>query len=85
MSRVSMIHHLNVQISNRERTQAWYQNVLGVEFIDRGSVSNQRQLQLCLGTGEIHFTERPSPRRSPPTTSPWRFPIGRERWPTSIR
>src|SRR5262245_49388717 len=42
MSRVSMIHHLNVQISNRERTQEWYQRVLGVEFIDRGSVSNQR-------------------------------------------
>jgi catechol 2,3-dioxygenase-like lactoylglutathione lyase family enzyme len=62
MSRVSMIHHLNVQISNRERTQEWYQRVLGVEFIDRGAVSNQRQLQLYLGTGEIHFTETPEPQ-----------------------
>jgi catechol 2,3-dioxygenase-like lactoylglutathione lyase family enzyme len=62
MSRVSMIHHLNVQIRNRERTQEWYQKVLGVEFIDRGSGSNQRQLQLYLGTGEIHFTETPEPQ-----------------------
>jgi len=57
-----MIHHLNVQISNRERSQEWYQRVLGVEFIDRGSVSNQRQLQLYLGTGEIHSTETPEPQ-----------------------
>ena len=62
MSKVSMIHHLNVQISNREHTQEWYQEVLGVEFIDRGPVSNQRQLQLYLGTGEIHFTETPEPQ-----------------------
>jgi catechol 2,3-dioxygenase-like lactoylglutathione lyase family enzyme len=62
MSKVSMIHHLNVQISNRERSQEWYQRVLGVEFIDRGPVSNQRQLQLYLGTGEIHFTETLEPQ-----------------------
>ena len=62
MSKVSTIHHINVQMSNRERTQEWYQKVLDVEFIDRGPVSNQRQLQLHLGTGEIHFTETPEPQ-----------------------
>jgi catechol 2,3-dioxygenase-like lactoylglutathione lyase family enzyme len=60
-----MIHHINIQISDRERTRAWYEEVLGVAFIDRGPVSNQRQLQLHLGTGEVHFTATPQPQTIP--------------------
>jgi catechol 2,3-dioxygenase-like lactoylglutathione lyase family enzyme len=56
-----MIHHVNVQISNRERTREWYEQVLGAEFLDRGPALNKRQLQLRLGSGEIHFTETPNP------------------------
>ena len=36
MSRVTMIQHINIQISNRERTREWYEKVLGAEFLDRG-------------------------------------------------
>ena len=35
--------------------------LLGAEFLDRGPALNKRQLQLRLGTGEIHFTETPHP------------------------
>ena len=65
MSRIRLIHHVNVPISNRERTREWYEKVLGAEFLDRGSASNARQLQMRLGTGEIHFTERPQPTPTP--------------------
>jgi len=61
MSRIKLIHHINVPISDRERTREWYEKVLGAEFLDRGAASNKRQLQLRLGTGEIHFTETPRP------------------------
>jgi catechol 2,3-dioxygenase-like lactoylglutathione lyase family enzyme len=61
MSRIRLIHHINVPISNRERTREWYEKVLGAEFLDRGPALNTRQLQLRLGTGEIHFTETPHP------------------------
>ena len=29
MSKVNMIHHVNIQITNRERTREWYEKVLG--------------------------------------------------------
>ncbi len=61
MSRIKMIHHVNVQISNRERTREWYEKVLGAEFLDRGPALNKRQLQLRIGSGETHFTETPQP------------------------
>jgi catechol 2,3-dioxygenase-like lactoylglutathione lyase family enzyme len=35
--------------------------VLGAEFLDRGPALNERQLQLRLGSCEIHFTETPKP------------------------
>ena len=38
MSRISMIHHINIQITDRERTREWYERVLGAEFLDRGPV-----------------------------------------------
>jgi len=58
---IKMIHHVNVQISDRERTRAWYEKVLGAEFLDRGPALNRRQLQLRVGSGEIHFTVTPHP------------------------
>jgi catechol 2,3-dioxygenase-like lactoylglutathione lyase family enzyme len=61
MSRVTMIQHINIQISNRERTREWYEKVLGAEFLDRGPELNSRQLQLRVGSGEIHTTHSPNP------------------------
>src|SRR5437899_4505544 len=65
MSRVTMIQHINIQISNRERTREWYEKVLGAEFLDRGPALNKRQLQLRLGCSEIHFTETANPNAIP--------------------
>jgi len=61
MSRVTMIQHINIQISNRERTREWYEKVLGAEFLDRGPELNSRQLQLRIGSAEIHTTHTPNP------------------------
>jgi len=61
MFRIKLIHHVNVQISDRQRARDWYTKVLGAEFLDRGPALNRRQLQLRLGSSEIHFTERPQP------------------------
>ncbi len=57
MSRVSIIHHINIQISDRQQTREWYERVLGAEFLDRGPALNQRQLQLRIGAGEIHTSD----------------------------
>jgi catechol 2,3-dioxygenase-like lactoylglutathione lyase family enzyme len=65
MSRVKLIHHVNVQISDRQQTREWYETVLGAEFLDRGPALNHRQLQLRIGSGEMHFTETPQPTRVP--------------------
>ncbi len=64
MPRIKMIHHVNVQISDRQRTREWYERVLGAEFLDRGPL-NGRQLQLRIGTGEMHFSETPNPSPMP--------------------
>ena len=61
MSRVTMIQHINIQISNRERTREWYGKVLGAEFLDRGPELNKGQLQLRIGSGEIHTTYASNP------------------------
>ena len=65
MFRTKLIHHVNVQISDRERARDWYTKVLGAEFLDRGPALNRRQLQLRLGSSEIHFTETPHPMPTP--------------------
>ena len=57
MSRINMIHHINIQITDRNRTREWYESVLGAEFLDRGPALNKRQLQLRIGTGEIHTSD----------------------------
>ena len=59
MSKISMIHHINIQITDRQRTREWYEKVLGAEFLDRGPALNKRQLQLRIGTGEIHTSDTP--------------------------
>src|SRR5439155_17512127 len=61
MPRVTMVPHINVQITNRQRTQEWYENVLGARFRDRGPERNTRQLQLHIGNAEMHFTELDNP------------------------
>jgi len=65
MARIKMIHHVNLQISDRRRTRAWYERVLDAEFHDRGPALNERQLQLRIGTAEVHFTETPRPATIP--------------------
>jgi catechol 2,3-dioxygenase-like lactoylglutathione lyase family enzyme len=65
MSRVTLIQHINLQVSNRQQTREWYETVLGAEFLDRGPELNKRQLQLRIGNGEIHTTDTPNPVRVP--------------------
>ena len=60
MAGVKLIHHVNVPISDRKRTKEWYEKVLGAELLDRGPI-NDRQLQLRIGTGEMHFTDTSNP------------------------
>ena len=57
MSRINMIHHINIQITDRQKTREWYEKVLGAEFLDRGPAFNQRQLQLRIGTAEVHTSD----------------------------
>ena len=38
--------------------------MLGAEFLDRGPELNSRQLQLRIGSGEIHTTQTPNPAPS---------------------
>jgi catechol 2,3-dioxygenase-like lactoylglutathione lyase family enzyme len=61
MLQVKMVHHINVQITDRERSRVWYEQVLGATFLDRGEALNQRMLQLNLGPAEIHFSETDQP------------------------
>jgi len=65
MSRVTLIHHINIQISDRERTREWYEKVFDAEFLDRGPELNTRQLQFRLGNAEIHTTDTPNPAPVP--------------------
>jgi catechol 2,3-dioxygenase-like lactoylglutathione lyase family enzyme len=65
MSKVKLIHHVNIQISDRQRTREWYEKVLGAEFLDRGPALNKRQLQLRIGSGELHFTQTAHPATIP--------------------
>jgi len=64
MSRVTMIQHINIPISDRERTRTWYEQVLGAEYLDRGPELNMRQLQLRIDSGVIHTTDPPHPTPS---------------------
>ena len=57
MSKITMIHHINIQITDRQQTREWYEKVLGAEFLDRGPALNKRQMQLRIGTAEIHTSD----------------------------
>ena len=57
MSKITMIHHINIQITDRQLTREWYERVLGAEFLDRGPALNRRQMQMRIGTGEIHTSD----------------------------
>ncbi|ETX08868.1 MAG: hypothetical protein ETSY2_02820 [Candidatus Entotheonella gemina] len=61
MIQVKMVHHINVQITDRQRTREWYEKVLGATFLDRGEALNQRMLQLNIGSAEMHFSETDTP------------------------
>lgn len=61
MLQIRMVHHINVQITDRERTRAWYEEVLGAAFLDRGEILNKRMLQLNIGNAEMHFSETDEP------------------------
>lgn len=65
MIRVRMVHHINVQITDRERTRAWYEQVLGATFLNRGPALNVRMLQLNLGNAELHFSDTDQPVLAP--------------------
>ena len=54
MSKITMIHHINIQITDRQRTREWYEKVLAAQFLDRGPALNERQLQLRIGSSEVH-------------------------------
>ena len=82
MPRIKMIHHVNVQISDRERTREWYEKVLGAQFLDRGPALNKRQLQLRIGSGEMHFTETPIQPPSAPAILRSKLMIGMPCSPT---
>ena len=56
MSRVSAIHHVNIGIRDRQRTQEWYQRVFDADLIE-----HPRQLELKLGTSEVHCHVTPDP------------------------
>ena len=40
-SKVIMVHHLNVQITDRQRTREWYERALGCTFLDRGELTRE--------------------------------------------
>lgn len=65
MIRVKMVQHINVQITNRERTRAWYEQVLGATFLERGAALNTRMLQLNIGNAELHFSDTDEPILAP--------------------
>lgn len=55
--KATLLHHINVQITNRDRTREWYCRVLGATVLDRGPALNKRQLQLNIGQAELHFSD----------------------------
>ena len=60
MSRISMIHHVNLPITDLERSKEWYEKVFGVEDINPGA---PRMLTMRLGAGEFHLFKNPDSSR----------------------
>ena len=67
MTFIKLIHHVNVQIRDREATRKWYQDVLGAELLDRGPSLNKRQMQMRIGSSEMHFSDSAEPTMAPST------------------
>lgn len=65
MARALLVHHVNIQITDRARAREWYGRVLGATFLDRGPALNRRQLQLNIGSAEVHFTDVKEPAMHP--------------------
>ncbi len=61
MSRISAIHHVNLEITDLQRSQEWYQKVFGVERKDIGAEYADRMLELYTGTGEFHLMKVDQP------------------------
>lgn len=61
MSRISAIHHINMQITDIERSKEWYGKVFGVERKDIGADYADRMLELYVGTGEFHLVKVDEP------------------------
>ena len=61
MSRVSAIHHINMQITDIERSKEWYGKVFGVKREDIGADYADRMLELYVGTGEFHLMKVEEP------------------------
>lgn len=59
MSKITMNHHINIQIADRQRTRDRYEKVLGAQFLDHSPELNKRQFQLRIRTDEVHTTDTP--------------------------
>jgi len=57
MFKIIIIHHINIQITDRQRTREWYEEVLGAQFLDRGPALNKWQLQLRIGSSEVRTND----------------------------
>ena len=53
MSKINMVHHIDIQISDRQRTKEWYERVLGAQFLDRGPALNERQCNFASAPGRF--------------------------------
>ena len=61
MSRISAIHHVNMQITDLQRSKEWYEKVFGVEHKDIGADYADRMVELYTGTGEFHLMKVEEP------------------------
>ena len=77
MTRATLIHHINIPITDRDRSREWYARVLGATFLDRGTALNKRQLQLNIGSSEIHFNDV---KEIPPLHPRMHFAVEIEDW-----
>ena len=63
MARTSMIHHVNLPITDLQRSKEWYEEVFGVEDIGTKKPFDENMLTMCLGAGEFHLFKNPDPSR----------------------
>ena len=61
MSRISAIHHINIEITDIERSKEWYGNVFGLERKNIGSKYADMMLEMYTGTGEFHLMKVENP------------------------